>query len=63
MEEPQNFMVQIPTVALDHLMENLDTSSLNFDHNDSSLTEFIPNCFAVRLKDNFLPIYLHNDFE
>lgn len=60
-ENPTLPLIQIPLSAFEAIYEDFDHSVLALDNDDNS-QQFIPNKFALKLRDDFLKLYLREEY-
>jgi len=62
LEDRDNFILQIPLNAIEQVIKSFDDKTLNLDYDDSNTTEFLGNRFAVKLRNDFLYLYLNGGY-
>ena len=60
-DTPDQPKVQIPLSAIESVQEEFDLKVLAIDEDENS-QHFIPNKFSLKLKDDFLKLYLREDY-
>lgn len=60
-DTPELPFIQIPLCAIETVIENFDHTKLGLDNDDNSQF-FIPNKFALKLDDEFLKVYLREEY-
>ena len=61
-EDPHSPMIRIPLKALESIEDQFGTELLNMDE-DENTTEYIDQKFAVRLKKDFVYLYICEQYE
>ena len=61
-ENPESPKIQIPLCAIESVHEEFDVKLLAVDEDENS-QYFVPNKFALKLKDDFLKIYLRENYD
>ena len=62
LENPANPKIQIPLCAIESIHENFDLNLMAVD-NDENSEFFVPNKFSLKLKDEFLKLYLREEYD
>ena len=61
-ESPESPKIQIPLCAIESIHEEFDVKLLAVDEDENS-QYFVPNKFALKLKDDFLNLYLRENYD
>jgi hypothetical protein len=62
LENPNCPKIQIPLCAIESIHENFDLGLMAVDNDDNSQF-FVPNKFSLKLKDEFLKLYLREEYD
>ena len=61
-EQPSEPMITVPLKAIECVEETLDNQHLHMD-NDENTAEYIGQAFALRLKKDFVSLWLYDQYE
>ena len=53
-------LLQIPIIALEEVIQNIDPSYLALDPEEEDAASFLKGAFALKLKEDFLCLFVDN---